>query len=151
MWIGIKLRPDHAREDLLQKLTALNMVNGFCRALMHKLRFQPYADYEDLSGYIGYLDTWARDAGKGIPTVLPKPRLIKRAGTHLGFPPFKENPRSLIKHAQKPLGNLPLEILMYLFSYIDNVIENKQVAVMGYVMQLGKLIASKKCSANTFQ
>jgi hypothetical protein len=138
MWVGIKLRPDHAKEDLLAKLTALNMVNGFCRALMHKLRFEPYADYDDLSGYIAYLPSWAKDAGIGVTTTRRRPNLIKRAGTHLGFPPLKENPRHLLKEAKKPVGNLPLEILLYLFSYIDNVIENKQVAVMGYVMQLGK-------------
>jgi ion channel-forming bestrophin family protein len=34
-----------------------------------------------------------------------------------------------IKSSDKPLGNLPLEILMYLAAFIDDMVENGQLKV----------------------
>jgi putative membrane protein len=107
---------------------------------MHKLRFEPYVDYDDLRGYVDFLDTYARAANMGVDPHHPKPGFFARAGDALGISFAQHNPRSLIKNAQKPLGNLPLEILIYLQSYMDAQFENKLMTVAIYQQQSSKFI-----------
>ncbi len=56
----------------------------------------------------------------------PVPKL-KRLGQILDLPVAIDNPRSQIKNATRPLGNLPQEMLIYLQSYMDGIIDAKQM------------------------
>jgi hypothetical protein len=47
----------------------------------------------------------------------------------LGVSFAESNPRKLIKRSNKPLGNLPLEILTYLAAYIDETIEDGKLKI----------------------
>ena len=55
------------KEDLLNKLSALNLLNAFACSVKHRLRFEPGIDYPDLRDRIEYLDTFARAADLEIP------------------------------------------------------------------------------------
>lgn len=48
----------------------------------------------------------------------------KRFGQFLGLPFAESNPRKAIKRAPKPLGNLPLEILSHIQSYLNTIVDN---------------------------
>jgi ion channel-forming bestrophin family protein len=103
------------------------MLAAFPVALKHRVKFEPYIDYDDMRGYIDYLDTYAREANVGVST-LPKPvPKLKRLGQILDLPVAIDNPRSQIKNATRPLGNLPQEMLIYLQSYMDGIIDAKQM------------------------
>ena len=112
------------KHDLLAKLTGLNLIVAFAVALKHRLRYEPYAYYDDLDGLIGHLQTFAKAAT--TPEVMNprKHSTIKQVGEILGVSFAESNPRKVIKRATQPLGNLPLEILSYLSSYLDEVCEN---------------------------
>jgi putative membrane protein len=45
-------------------------------------------------------------------------------GNYLGLSVAMSNPRKAIKRSDKPLGNLPLEILTYLSCYVEEVSAN---------------------------
>ncbi|OJJ48882.1 hypothetical protein ASPZODRAFT_1338687 [Penicilliopsis zonata CBS 506.65] len=125
IWINTSERPgDKGKEDLLAKVTALNMILAFAIALKHKLRFEPDVGYEDLAGLIGHLDTFAKEAHD--PQVLrpPKKSVWKTTGEYLGVSFAASNPRKLVKRSKKPLGHLPLEILNHISAYIDSVVAN---------------------------
>jgi ion channel-forming bestrophin family protein len=107
----------------------LNLVVAFSVALKHKLRFEPYTSYEDLSGLVGHLNTLAREATTPDAPVARKSGPVRAVGEYLGVSFAKSNPRKLIKRSTKPLGNLPLEILSYLASYIDDLVEHGQLKV----------------------
>jgi putative membrane protein len=81
-------------------------------------------DYDDMRGYVDFLDTYSRDANVGVDSTPPKAGKLQRIGEVLGLTVAQSNPRVMIKNAQKPLGNLPLEILTYLQGYIDSLIVN---------------------------
>ena len=102
----------------------MNLIAAFPLALKHRLRFEPYMDYDDMRGYIDFLDTYAKEANVGVETALPKEGKLKRLGEILGLSVAQENPRQMIKKAKKPLGNLPLEILTYIQGYLDSIIDN---------------------------
>jgi putative membrane protein len=82
-------------------------------------------DYEDMRGYVDFLDTYAKEANVGVETTPPKIGKLKRAGEILGLSMAQDNPRALIKKAKKPLGNLPLEILSHLQGYMHSIIGNE--------------------------
>jgi hypothetical protein len=107
----------------------MNLVVAFSVALKHKLRFEPYTSYEDLSGLVGHLNTLAREATTPDSPITRRPSALKAAGEYLGVSFAESNPRKLIKKSDKPLGNLPLEILSYLASYVDDLVENGQLRV----------------------
>lgn len=113
------------------KRTALNLLTAFAVALKHKLRFEPYTNYEDLNSLVGHLDTFAFHATQDTPDAALKhrPNSFKAVGEYLGVSFAASNPRKAIKKAKRPLGNLPLEIMGYLASYIDEIIENGQLSV----------------------
>ncbi|KAF2748848.1 UPF0187-domain-containing protein [Sporormia fimetaria CBS 119925] len=121
IWIHAKERDGQlGKEDLLRKITALNMIVAFARALEHKLRFEPGIDYEFFRDRVEYLDTFAKAAEADIPKP-SRQRLAKKMGTKLGVPFAESNPRKRIKQSKKPLGNLPLEILNYLSAYVESI------------------------------
>lgn len=114
--------------------TALNLLTAFAVALKHKLRFEPYTGYEDLANLIGHLDTFAGHATAETPeqAAIRRPGRVKAVGEYLGISFATSNPRKAIKKATRPLGNLPLEILTYLSSYLDELIDNGQLTVPIY-------------------
>lgn len=111
--------------------TALNLITAFAVSLKHKLRYEPYTDHEDIANLVGHLDTFALHATHDAPesALRWRPSRMKAAGEYLGIAFAASNPRKLIKKATRPLGNLPLEILTYLSSFLDEVIENGQLKV----------------------
>lgn len=103
--------------------SALNMILAFAVSLKHRLRFEPLVDYEDLHGLIGHLDTFAKEAQDQQVLQRRKTGFWKALGEYLGVSFATSNPRKFIKRSKKPLGNLPLEILTYLSSYADGLME----------------------------
>lgn len=133
IWVHCKEReePELRKHDVLCKLTAMNLLVAFGVSLKHKLRWEPYTDYHDLAGLVGHLETFAKeatmdDAGHPRPT---KPGFFKATGQYLGISFAASNPRKLLKRATKPVGNLPLEILTYIASYTDEIVDNGQLPI----------------------
>ena len=116
--------------------TGLNLIVAFANALKHKLRFEPGIDYDDLRGYVQYLDTFAKAAEKDLEKP-GKKTPWKSAGEYLGVSFAESNPQKLIKRSKKPLGNLPVEILTHLSAYIDSLIANGTLSVPIYQTQAG--------------
>ena len=50
------------KQDLLAKLTAINLIVAFAVAMKHELRFEPFVHYEDLHSLVAHLDTFAKEA-----------------------------------------------------------------------------------------
>lgn len=115
------------KDDVLRKVTAMNLVLAFAVATKHRLRFEPYAHYPDISSLVGHLDTYATAAHMEEHLDKPKKKAVKSIGEKLGLPFAMSNPRKQIKRASKPLGNLPLEILAYLSAYYEEVSTNGQL------------------------
>lgn len=111
--------------------TASNLVVAFAISLKHKLRFQPYTGYEDLSHLVSHLHTFAGEATKKDPSksIIPKKTWFKEMGEYLGLSFAASNPRKTLKKADAPLGNLPLEILNYLGAYLDKLIAEGKLSV----------------------
>lgn len=110
-------------------------------SLKHYLRYEPYAHYEDLNTLVAHLDTFANAAQE--PEVKGKSKRTpwKALGEHLGLSFATSNPRKAIKQATKPLGNLPLEILIYLSAYVEEVTKNgtlKSPVVTGQICESPK-------------
>ncbi|KAK6854973.1 hypothetical protein PG995_008505 [Apiospora arundinis] len=129
-WVNTKERDECSKEDLLAKITALNLLTAFAVALKHKLRYEPYTYYEDISDLVEHLETFARSATQDDDVFKPKkPNVFKVVGEHLGVSFAASNPRKLIKKAQSPIGNLPLEILTYLSAYTDDIVGSGQLPI----------------------
>lgn len=93
-----------------------------------------------MRGYVDYLDTYAREANVGISTV-PKPvSKLKKLGQILDLPIAIDNPRADIKNATKPLGNLGQEMLIYLQSYVDGILDAKQLPIPAFQIQSGECV-----------
>ncbi|KAI0477911.1 Bestrophin, RFP-TM, chloride channel-domain-containing protein [Xylariaceae sp. FL0804] len=128
-WLHAVERPESAKQDLLGKLTAMNLLVAFTVALKHKLRFEPYTHYDDLADLVAHLDTFARLATEETEARGRRNGVFKAVGENLGLSFAQSNPRKLMKRAQSPLGNLPLEILCYLTAYTDELAVNGQLPV----------------------
>jgi putative membrane protein len=119
IWIHVEERhhvdPSLGKQDLLAKVSCLNLVVAFAVALKHKLRFEPGTHYDDLKHLIGHLDTYAQASQQPPPK---PPGAARRVCQLLGIPMATPNPRKLVKQARVPLGDLPLEILSHLSAYI---------------------------------
>jgi putative membrane protein len=125
IWVHAEERqsdPALAKEDLLGKITFLNLISAFAVALKHKLRFEPHANYPDLQHLVAHLDTFA--AAAKTPEAPRKPNPIKTAGKFLGLPMAESNPRKLLKKSDVPLGNLPLEVLTHMSSFMKHIFSN---------------------------
>ncbi|KAI2607881.1 UPF0187-domain-containing protein [Hypoxylon sp. NC1633] len=127
-WLHAVEREGSAKQDILSKLTAMNLIVAFAVSLKHKLRFEPYTYYDDITELVDHIDTFARSATKEHE-MRPKPGMFKVIGENLGLSFAASNPRKLMKKAQSPLGNLPLEILCYLTAYVDELALNGQLPV----------------------
>jgi len=128
IWIHSKERPDQGKDDLLAKIAGLNLIVAFSVALKRSLRFEPYLD-DELRGYIGHLPTFALEASTADAPTTSTPGLLKSVGQHLGVSFAESNPMKILKKSDKPLGNLPLEILSYLATFVDELVENGQLKV----------------------
>ena len=152
IWIHTQERHEEdaqlGKEDLLAKLTALNLIVAFAMALKHKLRFEPYASYDDLQDLVSNLSTFAGEAYDPDVALRRTPSQWKKAGDWLGLAFAESNPRKLIKRSKKNLGNLPLEILTYLAAYLESTIQNKtldngpgQAMAMGNLASMNEVLA----------
>lgn len=122
IWIHADEREgEQGKEDLLAKVSFLNLIVAFAVSLKHKVRFEPYTQYEDMFDLVGHLDTFARHAGSPCP-----PENISKIKRHLKalLRVAEPNPRKELKRAKRPLGNLPLEILGYMAAYIKTINDN---------------------------
>lgn len=117
------------KNDLMGKITCLNLIAAFAISLKHKLRFEPGIHYDDLQDIVGHLNTYAKDAEQPAKK---RPNAIKTAGQFLGLPMAEDNPRKLIKKARVPIGNLPLEILSHLSAYMKTIYDNGTFKVSIY-------------------
>ncbi|KAF2877436.1 Bestrophin, RFP-TM, chloride channel-domain-containing protein [Massariosphaeria phaeospora] len=135
IWLHANEREgDLGKEDLLQKLSALNLIVAYAVAVKHKLRFEPGIDYPDLKERIEYLDTFAKAAEADIPKAHEYGKM-KELGEYLGVTFAESNPRKRIKRSKKPLGNLPLEILNHISSYVHSICDNKTMDIGLYQNQ----------------
>jgi ion channel-forming bestrophin family protein len=129
IWVHVKERHDSeegaalGKADLLAKLTALNLINAFAVSLKHRLRFEPSTEYPDLNPLVSNLQTMAGAADQALLRQR-KPNALKATGEYLGLSFATSNPRKVIKQSKDNLGNLPLEILTHLQSYVDTLIGN---------------------------
>ena len=112
---------------MLKKITAMNTILSFAVAVKHRLRFEPYAHYPDISSLIAHMDTYAKAAQSKEDVQEVKVNPVKSFAEKLGIPFAISNPRKAIKRADKPLGNLPLEILSYLSAYLEEISGNGQM------------------------
>jgi hypothetical protein len=122
--VHIDEREESSKEDLLNKVTAINLILAFVVSLKHRLRFEPYAHYPDIACLVAHLDTFAKAAHKEENMAATKKTPWKAIGEYLGISFANSNPRKAIKRSDRPLGNLPLEILTYLSSYVEEVSVN---------------------------
>ncbi|KAF5690350.1 UPF0187 domain-containing protein [Fusarium circinatum] len=131
-WIHAKDVPDQdPRETILKKIGAMNLIVAFSVSLKHALRFEPYSAYPDLEHLIGHLNTFAKDATVADPDgpAIKKKNMFKSVGEYLGVSFAQSNPRKALKKTDKPLGNLPLEILNHLAITIDRMVAQEQLPV----------------------
>ncbi|KAH7007905.1 Bestrophin, RFP-TM, chloride channel-domain-containing protein [Microdochium trichocladiopsis] len=80
IWVHGKERPNSAKEDVLSKLTAINLLVAFAVSLKHKLRFEPYANYKDLQSLVEHLDTFAQQASNDDNDHSRSKGILKRIG-----------------------------------------------------------------------
>ncbi|KAF2999760.1 hypothetical protein E8E13_005130 [Curvularia kusanoi] len=146
IWIHTDEREGElGKEDLLAKLTALNLLNAYACAIKHRLRFEPGIDYPDLKERIEYLDTFAKAAEIDIPKAREYSKL-KSTGEFLGVTFAESNPRKRIKRSKKPLGNLPLEILNHFSAYVHSIINNETLKIGLYQNQaITGVVALNEC------
>lgn len=89
IWIHAEERhdksPEEGKADLLAKLTALNLINAFAVSLQHRLRFEPYANYDDLEPLVRNLSTFAGAASDAQCLEEPDPTFFKAIGSYLGL------------------------------------------------------------------
>lgn len=132
LWIHVEERHDKdeqlGKADLLGKVTALNLVVAFAVALKHRLRYEPFAQYEDLEQLVSHLSTFANDAYDPNAAIPKRKSFWKESGEYLGLTFAESNPRKLLKRSpNKNFGNLPLEILTYLSAYTESVVRSGQL------------------------
>lgn len=136
IWLNIEERedpehPEYTKQDLIGKISAINLINAFAVALKHRLRFEPAVDYPDLGSLVGHLS--GTMAGHADQSKLRhrKPSAMKSLGERLGVTFAQSNPRKLIKRAEDNLGNIPHEVLAHLSAYINKVVtEDKNMPII---------------------
>ena len=118
------------REVMLKKLNSMNLVVAFSVALKHSLRFEPYTAYSDINYLVSHLHTFAKEATTAQPERLsPRKSFFKGMGEYLGVSFAASNPRKALKKTDRPLGNLPVEILNHLALAVDELVRNGQLDI----------------------
>ncbi|KAL6706964.1 hypothetical protein ACN47E_004914 [Coniothyrium glycines] len=120
------------KQDLLSKISCLNLISTFAVALKHKLRFEPGMHYQDLEHIVGHLDVYAKAAEQPVKK---KQNIVKTTGQFLGVSMAEDNPRKLVKKSRVPIGNLPLEVLSHLSAYMKTIYDNGTFKVSIYQTQ----------------
>ncbi|KAA8912065.1 Bestrophin, RFP-TM, chloride channel-domain-containing protein [Sphaerosporella brunnea] len=129
IWVHRKERTgtEFEKDDILAKLSAINLILAFAQACKHKLRHEIEYDYTDLKPLIDGLDTFAKAASSSDePATVHNLELSERDrnwGEFLGIPFFESNPRKAYKaaiKAGKQHGNLPYEIIGYIGQFIKS-------------------------------
>lgn len=93
------------------------MIIAFAVAFEHRLRFEPYIQYSDLYDLASHMGTLTKEAD--TPTMIEKKDgRWRRILNALDIAP--ENPRAHMKQAGRPLGNLPLQILSYMYPFVSD-------------------------------
>ncbi|CCU74922.1 unnamed protein product [Blumeria hordei] len=130
IWIHIPERentedePDCETTDLLSKVSAINLIHAYAVAIKHRLRFQPFTNYDDMSSIVGHLDTYAKEATRD-QHVYKDASIFKKIGRFLSLSFTASNPRKQIKRAEAPLGNLPMEVLLHISAFIQQAATDK--------------------------
>ena len=149
LWIhGKDVEGQDPRESILKKIGAMNLVVAFSVALKHALRFEPYSAYPDMEHLIGHLNTFAKEATAADPDCvsLKKKNMFKAVGEYLGVSFAQSNPRKALKKTDKPLGNLPLEILNHLAITVDRMVASGQLDIpMQQTLAYNQLVAMNDC------
>lgn len=65
-----------------------------------------------------------------------KQHILQTVGQFLGVPMAESNPRKVIKQAKLPLGNLPLEILTHLSSYVKQIFDEDTLHIGAFQSQI---------------
>ena len=126
IWLYGKERkdPQQQKEDILAKVSAINLILAFAQACKHRLRHEIEYDYDDLKPLIESLNTFARAAE---PPAQPHRLLRSRAswGEFLGIPFLRKDPRKVCKPAREGRhhGNLPYEIMAHIGQYVRGSVE----------------------------
>lgn len=141
IWLNIDERedpehPEYTKQDLLGKLSAINLINAFAVALKHRLRFEPAVDYPDLNYLVNHLDGATAKGADQSRLRHRKPSALKQFGDYLGVSFCQSNPRKMIKRSQSNLGNLPHEILAHLSGYITAEINDSKNVVIACCQNL---------------
>ncbi|KAF8250434.1 UPF0187-domain-containing protein [Wilcoxina mikolae CBS 423.85] len=127
IWIYGKERPGELeKEDILGKVSAINLILAFAQACKHRLRHEIEYDYTDLKPLIDNLDTFAkraRDVDPDATTHNKQLEMKKQSswGEVLGISFMTSNPKKVYKIAAREgrhHGNLPYEIIGYIGQYI---------------------------------
>ena len=96
IWVHVQERheesADLGKADVLQKLSALNLINAFAVSLKHRLRFEPSTEYPDLAPLVSNLHTLAGDADQAA-LQQRKVSSWKSTGQYLGISFAESNPR----------------------------------------------------------
>lgn len=128
IWIHAKEREgEDEKDDLLEKMSALNLIMAFALAVKHKLRHEIEYDYTDLKPLIDPLTTFAKAArDKDSPAAEHNTEVNenKNWGEFLGISFLESNPRLVYKVAMREgrqHGNLPYEISGYLGQYLKTI------------------------------
>jgi putative membrane protein len=121
----------------------MNMMIGFSVATKHRLRFEPGYDYPDLRPYIQNLSTFAKSAYETDgPIPVKKCSSFRLAGQWLGLPGFQIDPAKAFRKGPKYHGNLPLEILTYISSYLNICITNGSMTMVPVEIQVMTAVQS---------
>ncbi|PWW73665.1 UPF0187-domain-containing protein [Tuber magnatum] len=138
IWIHMSEREGgQGMDDVLGKLSAINLILGFCQAVKHKLRHEIEVDYADLGPIIGRLDTFAKRARPCDRSAtdhnlgLSDRSRFRTWGSHLGLSFCESNPQKPIKVARRQgryHGNLPLEIMSNLSAYFEQCIKSNTLS-----------------------
>jgi putative membrane protein len=128
IWVHRKERTgtEFEKEDILSKLSAINLILAFAQACKHKLRHEIEYDYTDLKPLIDNLDTFAKSARTLDRSATEWNKELKKKqnwGEFLGIPFCESNPRKAYKVAAregKQHGNLPYEIIGYIGQFIKS-------------------------------
>lgn len=156
IWVHAQERDEYEKADLLAKITALNLIVAFAVSLKHRLRFEPYTNYNDLEPLVSHLSTFAGAASNPPAPPLRQASSWKKAGINLGLTFAESNPRKLIKRSKKNLGNLPLEVLTYLSVYVKSIVDNGTLdsgvyhsMIMSNLASLNEVLAGTERVLNT--
>ncbi|GBB94395.1 hypothetical protein RclHR1_23470003 [Rhizophagus clarus] len=132
IWINVK--EDEGTKDILEKKTAINLLMGFAVATKHYLREEEGSNYDDLKHLIsniksdlpGFAPIEDQDLTENI--IRENSKLGRQLSLRMFKPKIKPHQRR--KGTPIPVNhNLPLEITLYLSSYIDSRAQQKKADV----------------------